>query len=299
MGMKNLVLPKMLVPFRKVCRRDNDTVTGEHVADQTLAGRIDISVQAQSVSYRRPDADDIVRRAVHVDLEGSEFGVGEGLRDDPEYRGFYIEHVSYQVWLQHSGERPDVRRALNHWQIAQESPNSSNMTGSISSSISFNLSASGGLFGDTPTGNVGGGVGFSSSHSHTLNDFTFYQASSPNVLNHRITMTMTGDGTRYSAVKDMFDLVDAYNPFDYHTVHVLPGIAKSNLPLIGQAVFMTRDDAALDDVVTVHVAVQPRWMLVQLHRAPGDPISPPMIFSQRYESTLLIESVDVDFALLG
>jgi hypothetical protein len=238
-------------------------LSGKAFPDQTISGRINISGETQCQTYanKQHANGQEERRLVHVDLDNSQISAAAGMLDQDTIRGYYVESIEYKVWLQKLGEAPNPDKALDHWSIFTESPNTSNLTGSISSSISWGLNASAGVFGDVPTGNLGANLGVSNSHQHTLSDFTFLQRSTSKVLHHRIYLSQCQDGSPYD---NSASLIDQWqNPFADMEFRQLPGMAKSNVPLIGQAVWMNEDDAGLFDRLTAHVAVSPHWCLVE------------------------------------
>ncbi|MEM6375604.1 MAG: hypothetical protein AAF686_05145 [Pseudomonadota bacterium] len=215
----------------------------------------------QSQIFPETSTTTIERCMVHGDLENSEYGAPTGLLDKNDYRGFYVEWLHVSMWLQTHGEAADPKKPAPHWLIMREAPNTTNQTGSITSSISYGFDASAGAMADMPTANFGGHIGVSSSHSHTLTDFTFMQHSTAQVVNHEVNMTMTDDGEPY---KHASDLINQWqSPFVGIRLRDIPNMAKSNVPLVSQGVWMNNSPAGLVDKLTFHVAVTPLWLLVE------------------------------------
>lgn len=288
--MKNVNIAPLLRPYSQSL-----AVTAPHsktsLGTQDFSGRLDAKFQVQSQTFPVSPTKTTERRLIHVDLEGSEFGAPTNMKDQNDYRGFYVEWIHYSMWVQAYGDAADPTKPLSHWMIVREAPNTTNQTGSISSSISYGFDASAGAMGDLPMTNVGGHIGVSSSHSHTLTDFTFMQHSTAQVVNHEVNMTMTADGSPYSHA---FDLTNTWqSPFVGIRLRDLPNMAKSNVPLLGQAVWMNTDNSPLVDKLTVHIAVTPHWLLVEgmydgtLHTYPTG-------FGGTFKY-----SQDIDFALLN
>lgn len=232
-------------------------------ADQTITGRVTIQGEAQAQTYQSPQhaGGKVEKRVVHVDLNNSEIGAPINMLDQNDMRGYYVEWVEYKIWVQRLGEKANETTPLKGWSIFSESPNTSNSSGSVTSTISWGLNASLGTFGDMPTASVGGNLGISDSHSHSLTDFTFVQRSTSNVLHHKVYLSMCEDGKPYDNSSSLVD--SAQNPFVGIQLRPLPALAKSNVPLVGQAVWMNEDDASLFDRLTVYIAVTPHWDLVE------------------------------------
>lgn len=299
MGMKSVALPPQLHDYAHALERKVQVI-GETRGSQTLTGRVNIAVQAQSITYRPPDAEqeNTERRIVHVDLDGTVMGAGRGkVLNDPDMKGFFVEAIRYQVWLQSTADAPNPAKAFSGWRIEKESPSTSNMTGSVSSSIHWGLNASTGMFGDTPTANAGGSFGVSSSHSHTLNDFTFLQHSTSTILDQEIRMSMCGDGTPYSTRDDLVDMGGYFDLLHPHILRPLPGLAISNVPVVGQAVFMNHVDEDLVEKLRVCVALRPRWILMQV-KTTDNFAHVPLFHAEASWNPLILHSVDVDFGLL-
>lgn len=262
---------------------------------QTIHGRLNAKFAAESQEYFDSSGQNgrRTKRIVHVDLNGTSYGApSNNILDQNDMRGFYVEWIRYRVWLQTPGAPvdPDNPAPAPDWFISKESPDTSNQTGSVSSSISWGFNASVGVFGDVPTASVGGNFGVSSSHSHALTDFTFYQYSTANILDHKIVMSMTGDGNPYSSTSDLFNTLQS--PFVGVRLRPLTSLAKSNVPVIGQAVWMNDSDAGLVPKLQVCISIQPHWVLfegsmdVKFHGA-VDTASPTLHYTQDVDFTQL------------
>ena len=209
----------------------------------------------------------VEKRTVYLDLNNSEFGPSTLTFDEHEAKGWYVESVTYQAWLQDPGQTGGEKKARQDWSISQESPNTSNLTGSISSGIDFSLS--GGMFGQSVMATAG--ISYQQSHSHSLTDFTFYQHSDARVLRHAIQMSMTGDGTPYSTPNDLVEydtgtVIKQFfqNPTAPILLKSLPGLAKSNVPVVGLAVWMNDSDSGLVDKLNLHLSMKARYILIKV-----------------------------------
>ncbi|SEW00877.1 hypothetical protein SAMN05444851_0836 [Aliiroseovarius sediminilitoris] len=258
--MKSVNLPPLLSDFSQDVKAKGPH-SGTALGTQHFSGRLNAKFTVQSQEFLKTAKTTTEKRMIHVDLDGSEFGAPTNMKDQDDYRGFFVEWIHYKMWIQKHGESPDPAKPLKGWDILREAPNTSNQTGSVTSSISFGLDASGGVMGDMPMGTVGAHIGVSNSHTHSLKDFTFMQHSTGSVLAHEINMTMTGDGSPYKSASDLIN--PWQSPFVGIRLRSLPNLAKSNVPLIGQGVWMNENDAALTDKVTVHIAVTPHWLLTE------------------------------------
>ncbi len=189
-----------------------------------------------------------------VDLDGSTVNSGINMiADDNDRRGYFTEKIRYRVWLQEKNHPVDFQTALSNFVRLKESPQDSNLTGSITSGITISADGTVGVFGDTPTANVGGGIAFSNSHTHVIQDFTFLNQSQGNVLNQVMVMSCLQDGTEYNASstgakkfetmlsQPMPSLTD---PLPDAVFRELPSLAKDNIPIIGQGLWMTQSGAA-------------------------------------------------------
>ncbi len=261
---------------------------------QTVQGRLNVmfTVQSQAFIDHSQQSKQVTRRIIHVSLDGSEYGApSDNMLDQDNMRGFYLETLRYWIWLQTPGAPPDATKPAPDWTIIQEAPDTGNQTGTISSSINWGFNASAGVFGDMPTANVGANIGVSNSTSHSLQDFTFIQKSNATTLDHSIFLSQTGDGNPYSTSADLLN--QWQNPFVSIQLRPLPSLAKSNVPLVGQAIWMNNTDAGLVNKLNVQVQVVPHWVLVEgkydgmFHRS-----------SQTYTPTISLTQ-EIDFGALS
>lgn len=290
--MKSVPLAPMLNPFQQTVKVVSP-LTNMNFPDQTINGRTQISIAAQSQAFtnlgRAGKSEE--RRMIAVDLNNTEFGAGIRMVDQHDVRGYYVEWIQCQIWLQKFAEPADPNKPLDNWSIVRESPDTSNLTGSFSSSISWGFNASIGAFGDVPTASLGGNLGFSDTHSHTLTDFTFLQHSTARVVDHLVTLTQCADGTAY---KNSESLINQWqDPTQGAQLRELPGLAKSNVPVVSMATWMNENDAGLVDKLSVHVAVTPHWDIVEAQNN---------VFSLSKKTSVLGGTFhyyqDIDFALL-
>ncbi|WP_088283109.1 hypothetical protein [Ideonella sp. A 288] len=271
MSLKVNTLPNVTVPYSSP--QVYKSPCGGYDLHQTLSGRLNVKLQLTGDDFVTTNGGPKVhKKFLYVDFGGSEMGVGssqatgpgtQGYFDQDDIRGYYIEKLSCLAWLQRSGDAPDPDKASPNWTIQTESPEGTNQSGSISSSVSYNVNGSAGFFGDTPTGNAGGGVTFGTTRSHSVTDFTFAQHSDANVLRHEITMSQSRGGKTYSSWMDLVsdgapNLINAKPELNQP-----PVLALSNLPIPGQAVWMNENAAGLAEQLTLHVSINPTYVVVE------------------------------------
>ncbi|MGA3403196.1 MAG: hypothetical protein ABSC95_28620 [Acetobacteraceae bacterium] len=292
MGIKIVPLVATATPFSTQITKQ--TVIARRVVSQTLTGRLVPTLSISSDDFTTTSTQPKVhKRFVHFDLASSNVSPDHDLYDptnrygyyDDEYtKGYYIDTVTYFIWLQAPGGTPDPTKAHPSWAIQSESPDGPNQSGSVTSSISYNTDASIGAFGPSGVGNIGAGHGFSSSHTHVTTDFLFTQHSSANLLHHKLEMKQMADGTPYVSGS-------TYTNY-YGDLIGLPALALSNLPLPGQAVWMNIDDAGLVDTIDLHVMVKPYYMLAETGMA-----APPQVNPE--SPTDWLRTFSIDFTTLG
>ena len=238
--------------------------TNDKNLDHTVTGEVSVQLNLTSDLFPHPTIVDkkVRKRFINLDLHGSEMGVGPNIKyDQNDIRGPYITRVAYQAWIQKAGEKPDPDKHIRELVRHAESPETDNSSGSVSSSMSYSINGSAGLFGATPTANVGGGVNIGHQYNHSIKDFSFYNRSQDGLLYHTLEMSSTGDGNSYSSPKDLID--SGQSPFVGARLHSLPALSKSNVPIIGQVVWMNQDDTPLsfDDVV-VHLTIRASYAFI-------------------------------------
>ena len=270
-------------------------ISGQAKPNQSVGGQLVANVQIQSQSFAQPShANKMVeRRLVHLDLNGSTFNAPTNAIDDADMKGFFVEWVRYKAWLQTTGDAANSDTPHSYWVIEQEAPNTSNSTGSVSSTISYGFNESVGVFGDVPTANIGANMGVSESHSHSITDFTFMQQSTDRVLNHYIHMTQCNDGTPYKSAGSLIDT--GQNPFIGCQLRPLPALAQSNVPFVGQAVWMNNGDAGLVDKLTLWIYIEPHFLFVEGEQLGANNLKHENIvvgYSQQY-------GIDLDFTILS
>jgi len=290
---KSVTIAPQIVPFDATFPIVTPLTLDTSKGSQTIHGRLNSKFIAQSQEYfdNTVTAGRRVKRMIAVDLNGSSYGApSTNMLDQDDMRGFYVEKIRYRIWLQTPGAAADFNSPAPDWVICKEAPDTSNATGSISSSINWGFNASAGVFGDMPTANVGGNFGVSNSNSHTLTDFTFYQLSDSSRLDHNILMSQTGDGNPYKDTNDLFN--QWQSPFVGVRLRPITSLAKSNVPLVGQAVWMNETDAGLVDQLVVNIEVKPHWVLIEasfdgsFHKA-LDVVEPDLTFQQAIDFTML------------
>lgn len=267
MALKIATLPTFTQPFSQ--HQQNKSPLGTTSVDQTVKGRIVAKLQMTGDSFQLSTGQPkVAKKFLYLDLGGSEMGAGSGYFDKANMRGFYIEKLAYSAWLQSAGGKPDPDDASPNWSIQTEQPESANQSGSVSSSLSYTVNGSAGFFGETLTGNAGGGATFGSSTSHTITDFTFSQHSDARVLRHEIVMSSARDGTVYRKWSDLADNSAPNIIKAQPNLRELPIQALSNLPIPGQAVWMNDNDAGLAESLVLNIVVTPLWQIVE--GVPGD-----------------------------
>lgn len=265
--------------------------------DQSVGGRLVANVQIQSQGFSDPShaGGQVERRLVHVDFNGSTFNAPTNAINDPDMRGFFVEWIRYKAWLG-AADQPNNPGSspvpADDWFIEQEAPNTTNSTGTVSSSISYGFNESVGVFGDVPTANVGVNMGVSQSYSHSLTDFTFMQQSTDKVLNHFIQMTMCNDGAPYVSAGSLLDF--GQNVFFGCQLRPLPALARSNVPFVGQAVWMNSSDRGLVDKLKLWIYIEPHFLFVEGEQRGANNLTHQNIvvgYGQQY-------GIDIDFGIL-
>ncbi len=262
--LEKLIIQPRMQPFSATFAINTPLTHQTSHGSQTLQGRLNVmfTVQSQAFIDHSAQSKQVTRRIIHVSLDGSEYGApSDNMLDQSDMRGFYLETLRYWIWLQSPGAAPDPTKPAPDWTIVQEAPDTGNQTGSITSSINWGFDASAGVFGDVPTANVGANIGVSNSTSHSLQDFTFIQSSNSTTLDHKLLMSQTGDGNPYSTSADLLN--QWQDPFVGIQLRPLPELAKSNVPLVGQAIWMNNTDAGLVDKLSVQIMVMPHWVLIE------------------------------------
>lgn len=231
---------------------------------QAVSGQVEARLTVTSDVYADPADPKRMRRKrlLYLNLNSSYMGVSDGPAfDQNDIRGPYIDRVVYQAWLQKRNAGPDPANQLPGWVRMQESPETEDASGSVSSSMSVTVNGNLGFFGPTPTGGVNTGFSFGESYVHTVKDFTFYNRSQGGMLHHILAMTGSGDGQTYGKPEDLVN--ENQSPFVGARLRPLPALATSNVPLVGQVVWMNQNDDALAfDDIEVAVTVRPSYSFV-------------------------------------
>lgn len=178
----------------------------------------------------------VVFRSIHIDLKDSVAGPGRLVFDDPQRRGFFMDRVEVQLWLQDPAQDPDPERPLSAYQLSTDQPETKNENGAVTSSISYGVGTSLGFFGAMPTAGSNVSFSHSSSHTHQLTDFAFSRHLRGDLVQHELAMEQLGDGTPYG------------RPEDYPTdgdLAELPDLARSNIAIPTQAVWSNHDGKGL------------------------------------------------------
>jgi len=209
---------------------------------------------------------EVVKRFIHLDLHGSEVGVAGGIAyDQNDIRGPFIDTIDYKAWLalrQHAAAGPGGALDTRHFVRTVEAPTTQDSSGAVSSSISFNVNGSAGFFGPAPMAMGGGGISIGQTHSHQLQDFTFYNQSTEATLHHVLRMTGAADGEPYHRPRDLWNTYQS--PFVGARLRPLPALAKSNVPIVGQLVWMNATDESIarNFELDLHLAIQARFSFI-------------------------------------
>lgn len=242
--------------------RFHDSIDDRDV-NQQVSGSIVVEIRLVSDMFSDPKTHtDKRRRFVYVNLNGTKFGCSPRF-DQNDVRGGFIDRVAAQVWIQKAGPGNDPTHNVPGLGIVDESPKTKNASGRVTSSISFSVSGELGIQGKTPSAGIGAGVTIGQSFSHDVSDFTFYNRSTVSLLYHIFEMTQTGNGHPYSSARDLLDPLQS--PFVGARLHSLPALAKSNVPIVSQAIWTNIDDAAIApeyNNLEVAVALRPSYSFI-------------------------------------
>ena len=199
-----------------------------------------------------------------VSLQNSEVAPGAMTVDTNKARYWFQDKVTVKMHLaRKSSSKGAADSLLDDMLLLASGPETHNGSGSVSSSVSFSFgtSFSGGFFDEVLTGNAGGSASVSESHSfsHSFEDFETSKDSTGHSTSHTYSMEMSLGG-KYGDPSDLFDAHSISGilgaAFGVHSLYELPKLAKSDLPLITQAVWQANhnDDILHDAHLVIEVA---------------------------------------------
>ncbi len=205
-----------------------------------------------------------------VSMKNSEISPGKIAFDTKDTRGWFQDKVTVKMHLARpSSQKGKQDAVLDDMLLVASGPETKNGSGSVSSSVSFSFggSISGGFFGETPTANAGVNASVSESHSfsHSYQDFETTNDSTGKSVNHTYGMELV-EGAKYGGSPgDLFDqhsisgILGAV--FGVHQLYKLPKLAKSDLPLIDQAVWQANHnkDIAKDAELVIEIGHHLGW----------------------------------------
>lgn len=186
-------------------------------ASQLLETRITANVKLHLVHEDTAQA----RKMLEVNLEGSHVHPGDLIYDNTDDRGWYTEAVECTMWNDELTP-----------QLARQAPATTQSGGSATSDSTFDVSLEASK--DGPSGGVGHSIG--ESFSVDLTDFTCSDTSYAEYARHLYKLSMTADGSGYSGPRDLIN-TSVSSGFD-QDLRGLPALAKSNLSLLDQAIWI-------------------------------------------------------------
>lgn len=288
---KMISLPP-ITPSFSTSQSVRDLVGKVSLPSQTLSGRLVAKGNFGFQTFQDPNSPGktIEKRTIFIDLDSSEFSAPSNMLNQNDMRGYYVESIRTRMWVQDPTAYVAPNFAHPDWHIEQEAPNTTNQTGSITSSISFSFDASGGVMAADPMATVGAGINISTSHSHALTDFTYIQHSTGTLVDQLVHLTMTKDGTPYV---NAGDLVNSWqSPFVGIRLREIPDMASSNVPILAQAVWMNQSPAGLQRHLLVAISINATYAFIS---GENDGIlnAIPQSVTERFMNTIAIDFDDL------
>jgi len=185
------------------------------------------------------------QKFLHLDTQGSRISAdkdGKLQFDDPTQRGYYLESVGVTM-------RPLDSRLL----MKKDAPVTTEGSGSVTSSVSIDLSAG--------SGEIGGGLSFGKSYSEDLFDFKVVNTSDAIQARQAYKLASTnypgGGKVKYGQWKDLV----GYYFFSGYFLNEIPDLAKSGLPLLSQAIWLAESDLSAPMVFEITFTADVRYVV--------------------------------------
>jgi hypothetical protein len=226
-----------------------DILVNDHV-EQSLdaqAPSIRVNGKVTIAQYK-----EVPHTVLAVSMEGTNVAAdhrGVLSHDEKDRRGFYLHQLDIALSVD-SGD----------YYIESDSPVTTMGGGEMTSSAQIQLDLSAGTFGPVPTTGVSGGIVIGSSFSEVLSDFKVVNTSEGAVAQHSYRMASTKEGKAYETPRDLVDL-SAAGQWQGSPLFEVPDLAKANLPLISQVIFVSREPQFAD--LNLHVAMTAHLVYVE------------------------------------
>jgi hypothetical protein len=203
-------------------------ITGLRISDyrrrvtqdgQFCAIRLNADVQA----HRRTN---IPYNFITINMDGSNFAASEDgkmVKNQSDIRGWFMEEVEVEITLSDPS-----------FTLTQDSPSTTMGSSSTTSSTGLSFDEGAGMFGPTPTMNVGVGLSIGWSFSRSLSDIAIVNKSTLNCVSHKYRLASSRGGS-YSSPVDLLDRSPA-GVVQGTPLFEIPDIAISNMPIITQAI---------------------------------------------------------------
>lgn len=223
---------------------------GKQKAFMQLVANVTLAAQKNTNSGK-------INKVLHIDLKGSKVGPGNLIFNQDDKRAYFLDYIWVHIWCQRTLQEIHINNHEPDMVLSEESPNQApDASGNISSSVSFQVEGSAGAFGDMPMGSLGAGGSISSSHSHSLMDFSF-KSKSQGHLQHEYFMEQAGDGEPYDPARPAISLGNEFqSPLVGARLRPLPTLSISNVAVPSQAIFTTKADSELNNRRT--------WLFMQI-----------------------------------
>jgi hypothetical protein len=189
---------------------------------------------------------------VTVSLQGTNIAAdhkGNLTYNQKDIRGYYLHAL-------------DVSFKINSdaYHINQDAPVTSMGSGATTSTAQLQVDVNAGTFGPEPTTGVGAGVAIGSSFTQNLSDFRVVNNSEETVVQHTYRMAATRQGKAYDRPEDLADM-SVGGQWQGAPLLEVPELAISNLPVISQAIFVSREPEGAD--LVLDVAFKAHFMRVE------------------------------------
>ena len=221
-----------------------------------------------------------------VSLENSTINPGALVHDKKAHKGYFQDHIDLDISVCREDSSGDLVLPISEMDLLTNAPHNANLGGSVSGSVSFNVSASAsvGFFGDTPTGDVGIGIGMAQSHGESVEIHDFLtvnnsgRASTPDgVVRQSFSMGQTGvsdlgsshGSAAYTKPRDLIHnwgndlLVERLDP---PRVYTPPVMATNDFNFYTQAVWQAVDDKMIAEDAFMYFKITQRCVDVKAKR---------------------------------
>ncbi|WP_146217120.1 hypothetical protein [Falsiroseomonas bella] len=155
---------------------------------------------------------------------------GKLIYDETDKRGWYTDSVEVEIYF----DNPNGLIRVD------DSPETSGMVCSATTTTSIDFNMGTGFFGETSTGNVSASGSISSSWTESLEDFRFVRVASDIKVHHVLQLSAVKGGV-YNTPTDLIDPTQFFS--DVFSGHLpgklkeLPARATSSIGLVSQALF--------------------------------------------------------------